>query len=128
MSQTSVIRGHLGNQWEEITINWLSKADGSYTEVVPVNGYVVQAEFVPSGTNAPSDNYGVTLLDAYGFDVLCGVGASQSTNTVKRKTPGVTISDGTNNATVPPLASGNHTLTIASAGAGKQGAVVLLVK
>lgn len=128
MSATTSIVSALKTQVQMIVIPWTSNGSGAYTESIGLTGFLMQVEFVPSGTAAPTDLYDITMPNANGFDVLAGTGANLSTSTPSRKSPCATASDGTNSGLIPIFVSGTHTFTVANAGAGKSGTVTLWLK
>lgn len=100
-----------------IELAWISSAGGAADKVVNVNGAIERVVFNP-GTPAPSDNYGVTLMDEDGSDVLAGAGANRDTANTE------SISPSTDRYTV----AGPVALNISAAGDSKQGKVVLYVR
>lgn len=116
----------------KITMAWTSDGSGAVNGVPTpqaVSGEILRVVTVPNGGDtAPTNNYGITLIDEHGLDVLNGRGASRSDTTAQQFMPGVTVSDGTNNGAAPVAVSGILELRVASAGAAKGGTVVLYVR
>jgi hypothetical protein len=99
---------------------WVSHTDGavSANTVAVAPGKLLQLKCVPgTSTDAPSDGYDLTLLDGDGADLLGGGGANLS-NAVGTHIKLYDI--WFNGGTVTP--------TIAAAGSGKKGTLVLIVE
>ena len=84
-----------------------------------VQGKLRSVETVPGAngdkaTNLPS-SYGLTILDAYGYDILAGFGAARSATLAEKILP--------LSSTV--IIDSELTLTIANAGDGKQGRIIM---
>ena len=105
------------NVWK-CTWTWLSDASGNVSanaKQVPY-GEVIRFDTDPDGTDIPTDNYDLTLLDTSGVDVLQGQGANRDTANVES----VIFS-------APIWHDGSRTLdiTIAAAGNAKRGVLVV---
>jgi hypothetical protein len=68
------------------TFNWVSDGSGVVIPLVQaINGVILCVEFWPlGGSAAPSNNYGATLTDPTGFDILRGQGVNLSNATPTR--------------------------------------------
>ena len=99
---------------------WVSHTDGavSANTVAVAPGFLVQLKVVPgTSTDIPTDAYDLTLLDGDGCDLLAGAGANMSqTIGTHLKLERIWFNGGT----VTP--------TIAAAGSGKKGTLVLIVE
>ncbi len=107
-----------------LVLAWTSDASGVVAEIPTahnISGEIMRIVTAP-GTPAPTALYDVTLLDADGFDVLGGLGANRSA-TVKEQFVPLTGDGTTTNQRV--AVDGTLTLTIANAGASKQGTLTL---
>jgi hypothetical protein len=110
------------------TLAWVSHTDGTVAlPTATINGTILRVTTNP-GSTAPTDNYDVTLLDEDGIDVLAGEGTDRDTTNSETFCPGVAFTDGTTTSVVPVVVAGVLTLTIANAGSGKEGTVVLYVR
>lgn len=100
---------------------WTSHTDGSVAGIarsVPM-GVIKQIKVVPNtGATQPTNLFDLTILDSDGFDILSGRGAD-----LVNTGPTVLQFD-------PPYIyrGGTLTPTIAAAGSGKTGTIVLIVK
>lgn len=110
----------------KLTITWTSDGSGDVSEAISEANMKILigknlAHFITDpGVTAPTDNYDLTLLDAYGVDVLGAEGMNRDTANSEQS--------------VPALKSGVYgdriidtalTFTIAAAGDTKQGTVIL---
>lgn len=110
-SATNVIR--------KVSLDWTSAVDGTVTGNTPtLSGVIERVNFVPDGTNVPTNGYTVVLTDSDGIDVLQGIGNAG-------------LSDITATTAIPQI-SGNKvvindilSLTIAGAGNAKKGKISL---
>ena len=99
---------------------WTSDASGVVSGTASskvYDGQVLELVTVPSATAAPTDLYDLTVLDDNSLDALAGTGANRSAT----NTEYVVASLGT-------VASSKLTITIAAAGAAKQGTVYIWVR
>ena len=86
----------------------------------------MRVSFIPgAGDSAPSNGYGVALLDADGVDVLQGAGAELSGDSATSICP--LIGDGTTTAR-PVAIDGSLSLVISNAGNAKSGTVKLFYR
>lgn len=118
-----------------IVLDWTSHTDGAVAlgvassisaysnltsaDKASVIGRIVGVETIPGqngdkSTSLPTNLYDLTLLDAYGADVIAGAGANRS-GTVAEKVV----------TTTPIPVRGELTVTIAAAGSGKKGRIIL---
>lgn len=108
-----------------LTVNWTSDGSGDVSEAISENNMKVLkgknlAHFTTNpGATAPTDNYDLTLLDAYGIDVLGGEGADRDTANSEQSLPA--LKSGTYGDRIIDTAL---TFTIANAGDTKQGAAI----
>lgn len=108
-----------------LTVNWISSAGGAVSEAISeINMDIIKgknlAHFITDpGSPAPTDNYDLTLLDAYGVDVLGGEGANRDTVNSEQGVPAL-------NSSVygDRIIDFGLTFTIANAGDTKQGKVI----
>ena len=114
----------LGGGIIKYSIAWTSDASGNVngTPVALKRGRLLQVKFVPTNGGAqPSNNYGATLLDADGVDLLAGKGATLSNTAASIAVPVVS-------AVSPALLdAGNFTPTITGAGNATNGRIDLYV-
>lgn len=111
-----------------LVINWLAHTDGSATHTtLPVNGTILRVAVNPA-TNAPDDNYDVTLLDEDGLDVLAGQGANRDTTNSEHFCPGVAFTDGTTTSVVPIVVAGTLALSVTNAGSGNEGQITIYLR
>lgn len=116
----------LGGGVTKYSIAWTSDASGNVngTPIALKRGRLLQVKFVPTnGGTQPSNDYGVTLLDADGVDVLAGKGASLANTTASIAVP--VVSSVTPAFIDPTL--GNFTPTVSAAGNVTNGRIDLYV-
>lgn len=96
-----------GREYTVITVPWTSDGSGNYTETIPICGWLVKSVTDPG--NGPTDNYDITLVQ----------------NTADQLSGALADRDTTNGEVVihasPIFLAGDHTFTIANAGASKTG-------
>lgn len=103
-------------EWE-----WVSASGGTVSQSLgKINGKLCAMETDPDGTDAPDDNYDITILDEYSIDVLGGAGANRDTADTEIAYPAV-------GTYFQPVMSGSYTLTIAAAGDTKKGKIKLFL-
>lgn len=130
----------IGSLVNKVTVAWTSDASGvvsgniknrSGAADATFRGFLQRVVFNPDDTDAPTDNYDVTITDEDGIDILGGLGANRDTANSEEKLPGVVIDDGT---VLPAEAAprlvkrainGKLTLAIANAGNAKKGKIHL---
>jgi len=114
----------LGGGITKYSIAWTSDASGNVngTSIALKRGRLLQVKFVPTNGGAqPSNNYGATLLDADGVDLLAGKGTALSNTAATIAVPVVS-------STSPALIEGgNYTPTISAAGNATNGRIDLCV-
>lgn len=74
---------------EKWTLSWTAHTDGSFTSTAStwnVDGYILLVVTDP-GSPAPTDNYGITLTDSDGIDVMGGALANRDTSTTEEAIP-----------------------------------------
>ena len=99
---------------------WTTVATGSFTTTtsnMPVDGYIVMIETVPSSTAAPTDDYDITLNNDDGYEVTGGNLANRDTANTEVVMPLL------NSEIVRFPNFGALTLAITNAGANKSGVV-----
>lgn len=96
---------------------WVSNATGEASVDLSweINGELLQAASIPSSASAPSDNYDVTLTDAYGVDVLHGNGANRDASSIE------TIAS----ASLGVVANSTISISVTNAGSAKAGQFVI---
>lgn len=112
-----VFRAQEGGVDKHVVV-WTSDASGDVSgSTVSVDfGTLLRVTFVPgSGGVQPSDLHDITLLDAYGIDLLLGQGANLSSSAPAAIQPGLIVEPG------------NLQLVVANAGNAKSGTVTLLI-
>ncbi len=102
------------NRLVKVEVSWTSAADGSCTQALVLNGWLIKCVTNPSAT-APTDNYDITLIDADGVDAAEGLLANRDT---ANSESAYLFATGAN---VPVLVQGSYTFTIANAGDSKSG-------
>lgn len=114
---------------KKIIASWTSDASaGTVSQVIAECVGAIERVVTDPGTAAPTDNYDITLLDENGIDVLMGLGMNRDTANTEQICPGITCTDGTNNAVIPIAVHGDLTLTIANAGNSKNGTITLYLR
>jgi hypothetical protein len=122
----------------QIILNWVSHTDGSVSKGIASNyttglgsgsaspiapskvkGMFKSIEFIPGlngdlTTSLPTPNYGVSILDAYGYDILDKAGVSRSSTVAEKLFPADYF-----------IIDSELTLTIASAGDTKKGRIII---
>lgn len=104
---------------KKIKFAWTSAADGTASGATP-NVYDGQALMLvtdPDGTDAPTDNYDITITDSDGVDVLAGVGADRDTAVTEYVV-----------ANLGAVAKSKLTINVANAGAAKKGIAYLYIR
>jgi hypothetical protein len=121
----------IGNGLTKYSIAWTASAGGAVSgaSFQMMTGRIYQVKFVPgNGGTAPSNDYGATLLDADGVDLLAGKGTSLSSSAASVVAPVVSsvapeiINDGSIGSP-----AGSVTPTISAAGNAGQGRIDLIV-
>lgn len=121
----------LGGNVRMISVEWTSAPGGTVSQPIkallpnkkPIVGILNRLVTNPDGTDAPTDDYDLTLLDGDSVDVLNGGGANRDTANTEEIYPS-TVGVGTNSDFQPAIA-GDLTVTIAAAGNTKKGRVIL---
>jgi hypothetical protein len=104
---------------KQIVWSWTSTSGGAADLIttLPYAGQVTACVTIPAGGgSAPTDNYDITITDAYGYDVLQGTGANRDTANTETAVP-----------TATSIAFGTLTLNVTNAGDTKGGTVILYV-
>lgn len=105
---------------ERIVVTWTSDSSGNATaEITNLYGFLVKLVTTPSATQAPTDNYDVTLIDENGLDALAGSALDRDATATEQVYPVAT------NAATPVFLCGTHTFTVANAGNAKAGTAVI---
>lgn len=111
-----------GRLVERISIAWTSTAGGAAdVEIDNLYGYLVKVVTDPDGTDVPTANYDITLIDENSVD------AAESLLINRSDTLTQTVYPVASGATTPVFLCGTHTFTVANAGASKSGVCVLYV-
>lgn len=110
----------------EVIWSWTSSGGGTVSEAMSetLTGLLLGVETDPDGSAVPTANYGLTVTNARGRDVLGGAGASRSDSATEYIQP----KDTAGNACIMPLIGDTLTFAIASAGAAKQGVARLFIE
>lgn len=106
---------------KKVKFVWVSGADQAATGTTTkaYSGEIIRLVTVPAvAPNAPSDNYGVTLTDEDGVDVLMGAGAARDTANTEQVLA----------SSLGCVANDKLTLNIATAGAAKGGTVIAYIR
>lgn len=114
----------LGGGITKYSIAWISDASGAVNgaPIMLKRGRLLQVKFVPTNGGAqPSNNYGATLLDVDGVDLLVGKGAALSNTAATIAVPTVSAASP---AFVDP---GNFIPTVSAAGNVTNGRIDLYV-
>lgn len=95
-----------------LTYSWIADAAlatvPATTSVEPIDGYVFLVTTNPDGTTAPDDNYGITLTDSDGVDIMGGELLARDTANSEQAVPKIDSIYG------PRFVSGVLILTITS--------------
>lgn len=105
---------------KKIAFTWVSASDGTATGTT-THAYDGKCELLttdPDGTDAPSDNYDITITDSDGVDVLGGSGANRSTSATQQVL----------GSSLGAVAGSKLTLNITNAGDTKAGVVYLYIR
>jgi hypothetical protein len=97
-----------GKEYVKVTVPWTSDGSGDYTETLTLNGFLVKSVTDP-GSAAPTDSYDITLVQ-HTADQLAGALVDRDTAN------GETVIHA-----APIFLTGDHTFTVAAAGASKTG-------
>lgn len=118
---TETITPHKGGNMKEVKIAWTSDASGNVTEHTTTNFYNGKIKYFvtdPDGTNAPTDNYDIQLLDRNGIDILAGAGANRDTAN----------NEYVLDASVGAIVNSQITVAISNAGNAKSGVILLYIE
>lgn len=105
---------------KKVAFAWTSDGSGDATGTTSAafDGKIEGLTTIPDGVAAPTDNYDITITDADGHDVLLGAGANRDTANTEHVT----------SASLAAVAGSKLTLTVANAGASKQGTAIVWVR
>lgn len=117
-----LIGGGSGKAIQKISVSWTSDASGNADQTINLFGYLLKAVTDPDGTDAPTDNYDITLVQN-GIDMAGGVLSDR--DTANNEVAYGIAKNGTDIASAPPFLVGDHTFTVANAGNAKSGLCVL---
>lgn len=123
-----VTTADLGGSISKYTVAWTSDASGNVsTNTFGLRrGRLLQAKCIPgAGGAAPTDQYGLTLLDSDGVDILMGLGAGRSA-TAGQVVPAPS-GQGSLSDMLRWFEGGTVTPTITAAGNAKTGTLILYV-
>ncbi len=107
--------------FHKVTFAWTAHTDGVVTKVATTKTYTGKVEVLvtdPDDTDAPTDDYDVTVTDDEGYDILAGAGANRDTavtETVLSSSLGAVFE-----STIGPV--------VTAAGVSKKGKIVLLIR
>jgi len=104
---------------KKIKWSWTSTAGGA-ADLITVNalyGQVIAMVTIPDATDAPTDNYDITITDAEGYDVMQAAGANRSATATQTVVP-----------TATSVAHGTLTINVTNAGNAKKGVAILYIK
>jgi len=113
----------------KLTVDWTSNGDGDVSEAISaanmkeLKGKSLAQFVTDPRTPAPDGDYDLTLLDAYGVDILGGEGVDRHTTASEQGIPA--IKSGVYGDRIIDTAL---TFTIAAAGDSKQGTVILYLR
>lgn len=105
-----------GRVIQKLSIAWTCTAGGAADlSIDNLKGWLVKVVTNPDDSQAPTDNYDITLVDANGVDAAQGKIIDRDTATSEEvyTTP--------TGASVPVLLDGTYTFTVANAGNAKSG-------
>lgn len=117
----TIVEGKIG-RIHSIFWTWLATDLGVVSSETSkaFNGEILAMVTDPD-TNAPSDNYDITIVDSDGQDVLFGQGANRDTANTEFKLS-------TDSTPMGAVANSTLTLTIAAAGDSNEGTVKLWIR
>lgn len=104
---------------QKIRWAWTSDASGN-ADLITERAYygeVLALVTDPDGTDAPTDDYDITITDVEGYDVMQGAGADLDTANTETAVP-----------TAASVAFGTLTLNVSNAGDSKSGVAILYLK
>ncbi len=110
-----------GRGFRKVTFAWTGHTDGVVTKVETAGTYTGKVEvFItdPDDTDAPTDNYDVTVTDDEGYDILGGAGTDRdtaNTETVLSSSLGAVFE-----SKIGPV--------VVASGVSKKGKIVLLIR
>lgn len=114
------------SKYYTVTYTWTADAsDGSVPATAaqfPYGGYIVRVVTNP-GTNAPSDNYDLTLTDADGVDVVGGALANRDTSNTESVVP---IVDSVNSIYGGSLVAGSITMNLTNNSVNSAGGTLVI--
>ena len=112
-----------GGPLGKLVVTWLSTTGGVANSAnIPFNGKILRAVTNPDGTDAPTDDYDITLTDEDGLDLAQGVLADRDTANSEQVVP--LIGDGTITTQLVAYV-GLLVVNIAAAGSEKAGVVTI---
>jgi hypothetical protein len=110
-----------GRGFRKVTFAWTAHTDGVVTKVATSKVYTGKVEVLitdPDDSDAPTDNYDVTVTDDEGYDILAGAGANRdtaNTETVLSASLGAVFE-----SLIGPV--------VVAAGVSKKGKITLLIR
>ena len=117
----TIIEKNLGSV-KKITFVWVSAADGTATGTttgVEYDGKIISLTTIPGAVAlAPTDNYGITITDSDGHDVLVGAGAARDT----------ALTEHVAEASLGAVAHSRLKLNVSAAGDSKGGTAILYLR
>lgn len=103
---------------QRIDLHWSSLTNKSVGTVSWLNAELYRVTFVPATTTI--DAYDITITDSTSFDILAGLGANLSSNTVTTVAPGIALTDGSATTNMNRVVVNSAlTVTVDNTGVGK---------
>jgi len=115
-----------------VTLAWTSTTSGTVLATIPIL-YGTIERVVTNPTDTPTDDWDVTLTDADGADLFCGLGTNRDQTNTEAFVPLLGNGTGIYGATMPGgtrpvMLAGKTILTITSAGSEKGGVIRLYLR
>ena len=115
-----------------LVYEFTASAAGAWTKDIEhgeINGIIARVTTVPDGTTAPTDNYDVTLVDQDSVDLFFGYGADRDATATESFVPLISqTEDGINFQRCTVAVAAKVTLTVANAGSGGKGKIIIIVE
>ncbi len=108
---------------KRLRVTWLCTAGGvaELTVKEPIDGVLGPLVTDPDGTDAPSDNYGITILDDNGYDILNSQGLLRDT----ANTESTQVFSDADTAAQQRMYTPSFVFKVAAAGISKRGVATL---
>jgi hypothetical protein len=119
MAGTVTVEESGGVNIRKIKFSWTCTSGGAADKITTKSyfGEVIALVTDPDGTDAPTDNYDITITDAEGYDVMQGAAANRHTSNTQTAVP-----------TAKSVAFGTLTLNVTNAGDTKKGVAILYIQ